>query len=61
MQLRLKPRNNNSLISRGFIVKTVLAVLFFSITIFVIDKINFAKPTKFIKKEISNDKLITLK
>ena len=61
MQLRLKPNRNNSLLRRGFVIKTVLVFLIFFLGIFLLDKINFPTPTKYIKQEISNDKLITLK
>ena len=61
MQLRLHPRKNRNFISRGLILKTILIVLFFFIGIFLLDKIDFPTPTKIIKQEISNDKLITLK
>jgi len=61
MQLRLHPRKNRNFISRGLILKTVLIVLFFFLGIFLLDKIDFPTPTKLIKQEISNDKLITLK
>lgn len=39
----------------------LLIVLVFFIGIFLLDKIDFPAPTKSIKQEISNDKLITLK
>ena len=63
MQLRLRPRQNNSLISvkRGFAIKVILFVLVFFLLIFLLDKINMPAPSKLIKQEISNDKLITLK
>jgi len=61
MQLRLQPRKNRNFIGRGLIVKTILVILVFFIGIFLLDKIDFPAPTKFIKQEISNDKLITLK
>tara|TARA_B100000131_G_C17686424_1_gene438736 strand:+ start:72 stop:257 length:186 start_codon:yes stop_codon:yes gene_type:complete len=61
MQLRLKPRTNRNFISRVFIIKTILVLLFFFIGIFLLDKIDFPSPTKLIKQEISNDKLKTLK
>ena len=61
MQLRLKPRTERAMTTKGFIVKTVLIVLVLFIAIFLLDKINMPTPTKFIKQEISNDKLITLK
>jgi hypothetical protein len=61
MQLRLKPRTQRAMITKGFIVKTVLIALVLFIAIFLLDKINMPTPIKFIKQEISNDKLITLK
>ncbi len=61
MQLRLKPRTQRGLVTKGFVVKTVLIALIFLIAIFLLDKINLPAPSKLIKQEISNDKLITLK
>ena len=58
MQLgtRLKPRTN-----RNLIIKIILVILVLFLGIFLLDKIDFAAPTKLIKQEISNDKLISLK
>tara|TARA_Y100000590_G_scaffold457596_1_gene610576 strand:- start:1025 stop:1210 length:186 start_codon:yes stop_codon:yes gene_type:complete len=61
MQLRLRPKNEKRLISRSILIKTSLIALIFFLAIFLLDKINMPVPTKFIKKEISNDKLITIK
>ena len=61
MQLRLKPRSNRNLITRNLAIKTILILLVFFLGIFLLDKIDFPAPTKLIKQEISNDKLITLK
>jgi len=61
MQLRLKPRTQRGFATKGFVVKTVLIALIFLIAIFLLDKINLPAPSKLIKQEISNDKLITLK
>jgi len=61
MQLRLKPRTNRNLISRSLVIKTTLILFILFLAIFLLDKIDFATPTKLIKQEISNDKLITLK
>ena len=61
MQLRLRPRQNRNLISRSLVIKTILILLVFVLGIFLLDKIDFPAPTKLIKQEISNDKLITLK
>tara|TARA_B100000809_G_scaffold143469_1_gene141023 strand:- start:409 stop:594 length:186 start_codon:yes stop_codon:yes gene_type:complete len=61
MQLRLRPRPNRKLINRNLAIKTILILLVFVLGIFLLDKIDFPTPTKLIKQEISNDKLITLK
>ena len=61
MQLSLKPRTSRNLISRSLVIKIVLILLVFFLGIFLLDKIDFPTPTKLIKQEISNDKLITLK
>ena len=61
MQLRLQPRNSRNLISRNLVIKTILILLVFFLAIFLLDKIDFSTPTKLIKQEIGNDKLITLK
>ena len=61
MQLRLRPRPNRKLINRNLAIKTILILLVFVLGIFFLDKIDFPAPTKLIKQEISNDKLITLK
>ena len=61
MQLRLRPRAKSSLINRGSIIKVTLILVVFFLGIFLLDKIDFPAPTKIIKQEISNDKIITLK
>ena len=61
MQLRLTPRKNRNFISRGLLVKTILILLVFFLGIFLLDRIDFPVPTKLIKQEINNDKIITLK
>ena len=61
MQLRLKPRTSRNLINIGLIVKIILILLVFFLGLFLLDNIDFPVPKKFIKLEISNDKLITLK
>ena len=63
MQLgsRFKPRTNRNLISKNLIIKTILIILVLILGIFLLDRIDFPTPTKLIKQEISNDKLITLK
>ena len=43
------------------IIKVILIFLVLFLGIFLLDKIDFPVPTKLIKQEISNDKLITLK
>jgi len=61
MQLRLKPRTDRGVITKGLIIKTALIALILFIAIFLLDKINMPAPMKLIQQEISNDKLITLK
>ena len=61
MQLRLQPRGSRKLISRNLVIKIILVLLVFFLGIFLLDKIDFPAPTKLIKHEITNDKLITLK
>ena len=61
MQLRLRPKSRDNIAAKSFIVKIVLSLVIFSLAIFLLDKINFPVPTKLIKQEISNDKIITLK
>ena len=61
MQLRLRPKNERGAVNRSLIIKTVLFVVIFLIAIFILDKINMPTPTKLIKQEVSNDKIITLK
>ena len=61
MQLRLSPRNNRNLISKNLVIKTILVILVLFLGIFLLDRIDFPVPTKLIKQEISNDKLITIK
>ena len=61
MQLRLNPRSNRSLVKRNLIIKTVLFALIFILVIFLLDKIEMPTPNKNIKKEIGNEKLITVK
>ena len=61
MQLRLKPRTSRNFISKILVIKIVLILIVFFIGIFLLDKIDFPAPTKFIKQEISNDKLKILK
>ena len=61
MQLRLQPRTKRGLISRNLVIKIILILVVFFLGIFLLDKIDFPKPTKYIKQEISNDKFNTLK
>ena len=61
MQLRLKPRTDRGMTTKGLIIKTALIALILFIAIFLLDKINMPAPMELIKQEISNDKLITLK
>ena len=61
MQLRLKPRTSRSIISKKLVFKTILVFLVFILGIFLLDRIDFPVPTKLIKQELSNDKLILLK
>jgi len=61
MQLRLKPRTSRNLINKNLVIKIILIPIVLFLGIFLLDKIDFPVPEKFIKQEISNDKLITLK
>jgi len=61
MQLRLRPRTSRNLLSRNLTIKIILIPIVLFLGIFLLDKIDFPAPKKFIKQEISNDKLITLK
>ena len=61
MQLRLQPRTSRNLIIRKLVIKIILIFLVLFLGIFLLDRIDFTAPTKLIKQEISNDKLITLK
>ena len=47
--------------TRGFFIKAILFLLIFFLAIFLLDKIDVSAPSKVIKQEISNDKLITIK
>ena len=60
MQLRLRPRTSRNIINRNLIIKIILIFLLLFVGIYLLDKIDFPTPTKVIKQEISNDKLITL-
>ena len=60
MQLRLKPRTSRNLVNRNLVTIILIPIVLF-LGIFLLDKIDFPVPEKFIKQEINNDKLITLK
>ena len=61
MQLRFKPRTDRHSAMNKFVIKTILFLIIFLLAIFLLDKIEMPVPNKFIKQEISNDKLIRLK
>jgi len=61
MQLRLQPRSSRGPLNRSLIIKTILFIIVFFLAIFLLDKIEFRPASEIIEKEISNDKLITIK
>jgi len=61
MQLRLRPKSNRSLIARNFVTKGILITVILLLAIFLLDKIKIPAPSKLIKQELSNDKIITVK
>tara|TARA_B100000700_G_scaffold328836_1_gene448037 strand:- start:4112 stop:4402 length:291 start_codon:yes stop_codon:yes gene_type:complete len=61
MQLRLRPRASRSIITRNLIVKIILFAVVLLLAIFLLDKIDIPAPSKLIKQELSNDKIITVK
>ena len=61
MQLRLQPKRSRNLFNNRFVIKTILFAVLFCVLIFALDKIEMRAPSKIIKQEISNDKLITVK
>jgi len=61
MQLRLQPRYSKKINTTKLIIKTILFFAIFFLAIFLLDKIEKPFPNKFIKQEISNDELITVK
>tara|TARA_B100001245_G_C22499310_1_gene253081 strand:+ start:204 stop:389 length:186 start_codon:yes stop_codon:yes gene_type:complete len=61
MQLRLRPRPSRYFGAKRLLIKTILFVLIFFIAIFLLDKIEMPTPTKPIKQDISNDKIIKVK
>ena len=61
MQLRLRPRKDNKFYSSRMAMKIIFVFFVFFLAIFLLDKIEVSKPSKLIKQQISNDKLITIK
>ena len=61
MQLRLRPKSNRSLIARNLVTKGILITVILLLAIFLLDKIKIPAPSKLIKQELSNDKIITVK
>ncbi len=61
MQRRLQFRTAKGILRSKFVIKIILFGLIFFLAIFFLDKLEMPVPNKFIKQEISNDKLITLK
>jgi hypothetical protein len=61
MQLRLNPKRSNNPFNRSILLKCILVILFLFAAIFIIDKIEMQVSDKFIKQELSNDKIITVK
>ena len=61
MQLRLNPKFRRESTIKSILFKGILIVSVLFIAIFILDKFNTSGPTKFIKQELSNDKLITIK
>ena len=61
MQLRLNPKFRRESTIKSILFKGILIVSVLFIAIFILDKFNTSGPTKFIKQELSNDKLITVK
>jgi len=61
MQLRLKPKTYRNTASRNLIVKAVLFFVILFVAIFLLGKLDLPVPSKVIKQQISDDKLITLK
>ena len=60
MQLRLNPRRSESLFRNKLVIRAVLFTAIFILGIVLIDKIEKPAPNKLIKRELSNDKLITV-
>jgi len=61
MQLRLKQSPYKDTTKRKIILKIILIFGVFFFAIFLLDKMEMPSPSKIIKQNISNDKLITLK
>ena len=61
MQLRLNPRRRESLFRNKLVIRAVLFTAIFILGIVLIDKIEKPAPNELIKRELSNDKLITVK
>ena len=61
MQLRLRSKNDRKLLNGSILVKSFLIILVLFLAVFLLDKIKMPMPNKFIKQELSNDKLITVK
>ena len=61
MQLRLRPRTSSGFITRNLIVKIIIFGVILLLAIFLLDKIDIPAPTKLIKQELGNDKIITVK
>ncbi len=61
MQLRLQPRASKNLARNKLVIKTILFASIFFLVIFLLDKIEVRVPSKLLKLQISNDKIITLK
>ena len=61
MQLRLNPKRSQNPLNRSILFKGILIILVLFAAIFIVDKIDMPEPNKFIKQELSNDKLTTIK
>jgi len=61
MQLRLNPKLRRESTTKSILFKGILIVLVLFLAIFILDKFDMSGSNKFIKQELSNDKLITIK
>jgi hypothetical protein len=61
MQLRLRPKTRRGFPLNKYVMKVILIVSVILACIFLLGKLELPAPTKLIKQEISNDKLIKLK